>query len=250
MDRERKKSRHGGPATEYADPRNNRLLAALPEEQLQAWQPLFVTITLSLGDVLYEPGSPLNHIYFPVSGIVSILEVLANGASAQIAVVGCEGLVGMPVFIGGGPARNSAVVQSAGVALRIDAEVVRSEFQRGGPVMHLFLRFTQALIAQMSQTAVCNRHHTPEQQLCRYLLLSLDRLHGSEVVITQELIAHMLGLRRETISDAARKMQDKGVVQCRRGHIQVVDRAALERSACECYAAVKGEYDRLLPAGP
>lgn len=229
------------------DPRQNRLLAALPDARWAMWQPQLEVFHMSVGQVLCEPGDVLQWVYFPIDSIVSVLQVLADGSAAQLAVVGCEGLVGITAFVGGGPTPNRAVVQSAGSTARMDAQAVRSEFLRGEPVMQVLLRYTQALIAQMSQSAVCNRHHTPEQQLCRYLLLSLDRQRGHELVVTHELIANMLGLRRETITEAALKLQGRGAIHYRRGHITVLDRSVLERSACECYSVVKREYERLLP---
>jgi len=227
--------------------RRNQLLASLPEPVWQAWRPLLEFVDVPLGTVLYEPGDALHYVYFPATCVISLMHVLADGASAQIAVVGNEGILGVPGFMGGGISRTRSQLQSGGLASRLPAEVVSAEFERGGVVMRLLLRHTQALIAQMSQIAVCNRHHTPEQQICRWLLLALDRVEGPEVRATQELIASMLGVRRETVTEAARKLQARGLIQSRRGHIHVLDRAALERTACECYGAVKKEYARLLP---
>ena len=229
------------------NPQQNRLLAALPHEDLQRWLPDLELLEFALGDVLYEPGNTLSHIYFPTTVIVSLLYVMENGASAEIAVAGNEGLIGISLFMGGLSTPSRAVVQSAGHAFRMKAQILRDEFVRSGSVLHLLLRYTQALITQMSQTAVCNRHHTVDQQLCRWLLLSLDRLQGAEIVMTQELISNMLGVRREGVTEAAGKLQKAGVITYTRGRIEVLDRAGLEKCSCECYAVVKREYDRLLP---
>ena len=229
------------------DPRKNHLLAALPEGEWQRWLPQLEWVDLPLGQVLYESGATMSHVYFPTTAIVSLLYVMENGSSAEIAVVGNEGIVGIALFMGGGTTPSRAVVQSAGQGFRLKASAVREEFDRAGPVMHLLLRYTQALITQMAQTAVCNRHHTLDQQLCRWLLLSLDRLQGSELVMTQELIANMLGVRREGVTESALKLQSAGLIRYARGHISVLDRAKLEGRTCECYAVVKREYDRLLP---
>jgi CRP-like cAMP-binding protein len=202
---------------------------------------------MPLAQVLYESGDTLSHVYFPTTAIVSLLYVLENGASAEIAVVGNEGIVGISMFMGGKSTPSRAVVQSAGRGLRLKAEILEEEFSRAGPVRHLLLRYTQALITQMSQTAVCNRHHSLDQQVCRWLLLSLDRLTGHELVMTQELIANMLGVRREGVTEAARKLQRAELIQYVRGRITVLDRAGLEKRSCECYAVVRKEYDRLLP---
>jgi CRP-like cAMP-binding protein len=234
--------------TSSLDPIENQLLAALPETELQRWLPDLEFVEMHLGDVLYESGSTLRHVYFPVTAIISLLYVMENGASAEIAVVGNEGILGISLFMGGESTPSRAVVQSAGHGFRLTAGLMKTEFDRAGPVLHLLLRYTQALITQMSQTAVCNRHHSLDQQLCRWLLLSLDRLHGSELVMTQELIANMLGVRREGVTEAALKLQKAGVITYARGHITVLDRAKLEELSCECYAVVKKEYDRLLPA--
>jgi CRP-like cAMP-binding protein len=233
-----------------ADPRSNHLLAALPPAEWQRWAPLLEWVDLPLGQVMSEPGHALSHVYFPATAIVSLLYVLENGSSAEIAVVGNEGVVGISLFMGGESTPSRAVVQSAGYGWRLRASVVKEEFHRAGPVMHLLLRYTQALITQMAQTAVCNRHHSLDQQLCRWLLLSLDRLHGAELVMTQELIANMLGVRREGVTEAALKLQKLGLIRYARGHITVLDRSGLEARTCECYAVVKKEYDRLLPASP
>jgi CRP-like cAMP-binding protein len=227
--------------------KENSLLAALPDPEWQRWEPLLQPVDMPLGKVLYEPGDTLTHVYFPTSSIVSLLYVLENGASAEIAVVGNEGIVGISLFMGGESTSSRAVVQSAGRGLRLKAQLMKDEFNRAGPVLHLFLRYTQALITQMSQTAVCNRHHTLDQQLCRWLLLSLDRLQSNELVMTQELIANMLGVRREGVNEAAHKLQLAGLINHVRGRITVLDRAGLEKRTCECYAVVKREYDRLLP---
>jgi len=228
-------------------PRQNHLLAALPEAEWQRILPHLEWVDLPLGKVLYEAGATLTHAYFPTSGIVSLLYVMEDGASAEIAVVGNEGIVGISLFMGGGSTPSRGVVQSAGGGFRVRAQVIKDEFDRAGPVMHLLLRYTQALITQMAQTAVCNRHHSLDQQLCRWLLLSLDRLPGNELVMTQELIANMLGVRREGVTEAAHKLQDLELIRYARGHITVLDRTALEKRVCECYAVVRKEYDRLLP---
>lgn len=225
----------------------NRLLAALPGAHIARWLAQLEFVDMPLGKVLYEPGSRMNHVYFPTTSIVSLLYVLESGASAEIAVVGNDGVVGIALFMGGESTPSRAVVQGAGKGLRLPASVMIEEFNRAGPVMHLFLRYTQALITQMAQTAVCNRHHSLDQQLCRWLLLSLDRLDSDELVMTQELIANMLGVRREGVTEAAGALQQDGLIQYRRGHIRVLDRKGLERRTCECYAVVKTEYDRLLP---
>jgi CRP-like cAMP-binding protein len=229
------------------EPRENRLLAALPDPEWVQWQPLLEPVAMTLGEVLYEPGTTLSHVYFPTTSIVSLLYVMENGASAEIAVVGNEGVVGISLFMGGESTPSRAVVQSAGYGFRLRAQSVKEEFNRAGPVLHLLLRYTQALITQMAQTAVCNRHHTLNQQLCRWLLLSLDRLPDNEVVMTQELIANMLGVRREGVTEAAGSLQQAGLIRYSRGRISVLNRAGLEERTCECYAVVKKEYDRLLP---
>jgi CRP-like cAMP-binding protein len=231
-----------------SDLTQNQLLAALPKEDLERWRPHLEAIELPLGRVLYEPGDILSHVYFPTTAIVSLLYVMENGASAEIAVAGKEALVGISLFMGGESTPSRAVVQSRGHGFRMKARILKREFARSGPVLHLLLRYTQALITQMSQTAVCNRHHSLDQQLCRWLLLSLDRLPGRELVMTQELIANMLGVRREGVTEAALKLQKAGLIDYSRGHIKVLDRAGVEEMTCECYAVVKKEYDRLLPA--
>ena len=230
------------------DPRKNHLLAALPDAEWERWCQRLELIALPLGHVLYESGTTLKHVYFPTTAIVSLLYVMENGGSAEIAVVGNEGLVGISLFMGGESTPSRAVVQSAGHGFRLEAQSMKNEFERGGPVLHLLLRYTQALITQMSQTAVCNRHHSLDQQLCRWLLLSLDRLEGPNLVMTQELIANMLGVRREGVTEAAHKLQEAGLIRYARGHIAVLDRVGLEARVCECYGVVKKEYDRLLPA--
>jgi CRP-like cAMP-binding protein len=230
-----------------SEPRSNHLLAALPDVEWQRWLPLLEVVEMPLGQVLYESGGTLSHVYFPTTAIVSLLYVMEDGASAEIAVVGNEGLVGISLFMGGESTPSRAVVQSAGQGFRMKARTIKDEFDRVGPVLHLLLRYTQALITQMAQTAVCNRHHSLDQQLCRWLLLSLDRLQGNELVMTQELIANMLGVRREGVTEGALKLQRAGLIRYGRGRIAVLDREGLEKRTCECYAVVKKEYDRLLP---
>jgi CRP-like cAMP-binding protein len=230
-----------------AQPGQNHLLGALPPDEALRWMPLLESVDLPLGHVLYESGGALAHVYFPTTAIVSLLYVMENGASAEIAVVGNEGIIGVSLFMGGESTPSRAVVQSAGHGFRLKANIMKEEFNRAGPVLHLLLRYTQALITQMAQTAVCNRHHTLDQQLCRWLLLSLDRLQGNQLVMTQELIANMLGVRREGVTEGALKLQRAGLISYARGHITVLDRAGLEKRSCECYSVVKKEYDRLLP---
>ncbi|MBC8057369.1 MAG: Crp/Fnr family transcriptional regulator [Rhizobiales bacterium] len=229
------------------DPRANHLLAALPDEDWARWHPQLEQVEMPLGEVLYEAGATLSHVYFPTTAIVSLLYVMESGASAEISVVGNEGIVGISLFMGGESTPSRGVVQSAGHGFRLASRVIKEEFNRA-PVLHLLLRYTQALITQMSQTAVCNRHHSLDQQLCRWLLLSLDRLGGNELLMTQELIANMLGVRREGVTEAALKLQKAALIRYARGHIVVLDRPGLEQRCCECYAVVKKEYDRLLPA--
>jgi CRP-like cAMP-binding protein len=226
------------------------LLATLPDAEAQRWLPQLERVEMPLGQVLYESGGTLSHVYFPTTAIVSLLYVMENGASAEIAVVGNEGIVGISLFMGGDSTSSRAVVQSAGLGYRLKAQIMKDDFNRAGPVLHLLLRYTQALITQMAQTAVCNRHHSLDQQLCRWLLLSLDRLQGNELVMTQELIANMLGVRREGVTEGALKLQQAGLIRYARGHITVLDRDGLEKRSCECYAVVKKEYDRLLPEKP
>ena len=225
----------------------NHLLAALPEDIQSRLFPSLEPVTLPLGKVLYESGDTLRHVYFPTDSIVSLLYVMESGASAEISVVGNEGLVGISLFMGGESTPSRAIVQSAGSAYRLPGQQLKDEFNRHGELQNLLLRYTQALITQMSQTAVCNRHHTIDQQLCRWLLLSLDRLPDNRLTMTQELIANMLGVRREGVTEAAGKLQRAGVIHYSRGHITVLDRPKLERLSCECYAVVKRETDRLLP---
>jgi CRP-like cAMP-binding protein len=231
-----------------SDPRQNHLLAALPDAEWARWQPHLELVNMPLGKVLYESGGKLSHVYFPTTAIVSLLYVMEDGASAEIAVVGHDGVVGVSLFMGGESTTSRAVVQSAGHGFRLKSNLMMQEFNRGGPALHLLLRYTQALITQMAQTAVCNRHHSLDQQLCRWLPLSLDRLRSKELVMTQELIANMLGVRREGVTEAAGNLQKDGLIRYRRGHITVLDRGGLERRSCECYAVVKNEYERLLPA--
>ena len=229
------------------DKSSNHLLAALPHDEWLRWAPHLELIDLKLGQVLYESGGKMQHVYFPVNAIVSLLFVLENGSSAEIAVVGNEGIVGISLFMGGETTPSRAVVQSAGQCIRLSAQVLKTEFRNSLPVMHLLLRYTQALLTQMTQTAVCNRHHSLDQQLCRWLLLSMDRLSGSHLVMTQELIANMLGVRREGVTEAAGRLQKAGLIRYTRGKIEIIDRTGLEERTCECYAVVKKEYDRLLP---
>jgi CRP-like cAMP-binding protein len=230
------------------DHRNgNYLLAVLDEAEWARVAPHLVPVDLSLGHVIYEAGDRLDHVYFPSTSIVSLLYVLESGASAEIAIVGNEGIIGIALFMGGETMPNRAVVQSAGRAYRLDAGVLKEEFCRAGAVQRLLLRYTQALITQMAQTAVCNRHHSIDQQLCRWLLLSLDRLPSNELTMTQELIANMLGVRRAGVTEAALKLQDAGLINYSYGRIEILDRPGLERRVCECYRVVKRECDRLLP---
>jgi CRP-like cAMP-binding protein len=228
-------------------PKQNRLLAALPDDDYARLLPDLELISMPLGRVVYESGGQLGYLYFPTTSIVSLLYVTENGASAEIAITGNEGLVGISLFMGGESTPSRAVVQSAGNAYRLKAGVLKNEFALGGALQQLALRFTQALITQMAQTAVCNRHHALDQQLCRWLLLSLDRLETNELMMTQELIANMLGVRREGVTEAAGHLQEAGLIQYSRGHITVLDRVKLEQRVCECYAVVKKEFDRLLP---
>jgi len=230
------------------DARRNHLLAALPPAELARLASQMSMESLSLGDSIYESGAPLKQVFFPTSSVISLLYVMLDGASAEIAVVGFEGVVGVSLFMGGNTTPSRAVVQSAGDSLVLSAKQVHDEFGRGGPLHSLLLRYTQALITQMAQTAVCNRHHTVDQQLCRWLLLSLDRLHSNELRMTQQLIADMLGVSRGGVTEAAGKLQAAGIIDYSRGRITVIDRHALERAVCECYGVVRKEYDRLLPA--
>jgi CRP-like cAMP-binding protein len=228
-------------------PRQNHLLDALPADDYERIAARLELVPLKLGDVLYEPGIKLRYVYFPTTAIVSLLYVMEDGSSAEIAIVGNEGILGISLFMGGETTPSRAVVQSAGYGYRLRAQLLKDEFGRFGPFLHLLLRYTQALITQMAQTAVCNRHHSVDQQLCRWLLLSLDRLASSELSMTQELIANMLGVRREGVTEAAGKLQDAGLIHYRRGRITVLDRPRLEARSCECYQVVKTEFDRLLP---
>jgi CRP-like cAMP-binding protein len=229
-------------------PKDNRLLAALPEDTYDALLPFLQPMKMPLGLSVYESGCAQRYVYFPTTAIVSLLFVLKDGSSAEIAVTGNEGLVGISLFMGGETTPSRAVVQSAGESYRLQASALKREFQRGGALQHLLLRFTQALITQMTQTAVCNRHHAVDQQLCRWLLLSIDRLASNQLVMTQELIANMLGVSREWVNDAAGRLQAEGLIEYSRGKITVLERKRLEARVCECYAVVKREYDRLLPA--
>jgi len=229
------------------NPKDNHLLAALPESELRVLLPDLESVGMPLGQVMYESGGTMSHAYFPTTAIVSLLYVMESGASAEIGVVGNEGLVGISLFMGGGSTPSRAVVQSAGRGFRLKSRIVREQFEKSGALMHLFLRYTQALITQMTQTAACNRHHSLDQQLCRWLLLTLDRLPGNNLQMTQELIANMLGVRREGVTEAALKLQRAGLIRYARGHIEVLDRPGLEERSCECYKVVKIEYDRLLP---
>jgi CRP-like cAMP-binding protein len=232
------------------NPHKNHLLDALPTDVYERLLPHLQLVELKLGQVLYESGGELNYAFFPTTCIVSLLYVMENGASAEIAVVGNEGIIGIALFMGGGSMPNRAVVQSAGYAFRLRKGIVEQEFDRYGALLHLLLRYTQALITQMSQTAVCNRHHSLDQQLCRWLLLSLDRLPGNRLKMTQELIANMLGVRREGVTEAAGKLSQAGLIEYTRGMITVLDRPGLEARVCECYQVVKAETDRLLPPPP
>src|SRR6202790_4847791 len=228
-------------------PHQNHLLAALSSGDYARLASHLELVPMKLGEVLYESGVELRYVYFPTTSILSLLYVMQDGASAEIAIVGNEGILGISLFMGGETTPSRAVVQSAGHAFRLKAELLKNEFGRFGPTMHLLLRYTQALITQMAQTAVCNRHHSVDQQLCRWLLLSLDRLQTNELSMTQELIANMLGVRREGVTEAAGKLQKLGVIEYGRGKITVLDRPMLEQLCCECYAVVKKETDRLLP---
>jgi len=228
-------------------PHQNHLLDALPPGDYERLAAHLELIPMGLGDVLYESGDRLQYVYFPTTSIISLLYVMEEGASAEIAVVGNEGILGISLFMGGESTPSRAIVQSAGHAFRLRAALLKEEFARYGPTMHLLLRYTQALITQMAQTAVCNRHHSVDQQLCRWLLLSLDRLGSNELSMTQELIANMLGVRREGVTEAAGKLQDAGLIRYGRGRITVLDRPRLEQRSCECYQVVKKEFDRLLP---
>ena len=224
----------------------NRLLAALPPEDVERMLPQLHEVTFALGEVVYEFAGHLEYVFFPTSSIVSLLYTMENGTSAEMGLTGNDGVVGIALFMGGGTMPNRAVVQSAGKAVRMSAKALQDEFARGGKFQQLLLRYTQALITQISQTAVCNRLHSVEQQLCRWLLLSHDRIRSDELIMTQELIADMLGVRREGVTVAAGRLQDSGAISYARGHIKIVDRAKLEATVCECYRVVKDEFDRLL----
>ncbi len=230
-----------------SSPFKNHLLAALAAADYDRIRPRLEPAPMGLGKVLYESGTKMHHVYFPTTSIVSLLYVMADGASAEIAIVGNDGIIGISLFMGGETTPSRAVVQSAGESYRLEADLLKEEFNRSGPTMHLLLRYTQALITQMAQTAVCNRHHSVDQQLCRWLLLSLDRLPSNELTMTQELMANMLGVRREGVTDAAGKLQAAGLIHYSRGQIKVLDRSGLEARVCECYDVVKRETDRLLP---
>jgi CRP-like cAMP-binding protein len=232
-----------------ASPKQNHLLAALTPVEFRRLRPHLEPASMPLGHVLYESGRSLEHAYFPTTAIVSLLHVLEDGSSAEIAMVGNEGIVGVSLFMGGETTPSRAVVQSAGCALRLPSSLLKSEFNRGGSMQHLLLRYTQALLTEMAQTVACNRHHSVDQQLCRWLLLSLDRLPSNELTMTQELIANMLGVRREGVTEAAGKLHSAGVINYRRGHITVLDRPKLETLSCECYQVVRRETERLLPGG-
>lgn len=227
-------------------PIQNHLLAALPDGELAHFASHLELVPLAAGEVLYESGGPLAHVYFPTTAIVSLLYVLENGAMAEIAMVGNEGILGISLFMGGETTPSRAVVQRTGHGFRLRADLIKQEFNRAGPLLRLLLRYTQALITQMMQTAVCNRHHSVDQQLCRWLLLSLDRMSTHSLTMTQEVIANLLGVRREGVTEAAGRLQREGLIQYSRGHIEVLDRPGLERAACECYGVVKLEFDRLL----
>jgi CRP-like cAMP-binding protein len=228
------------------DPKSNGLIAALPEAVFQRWRPQLELCPMTRGEVLYESGCAEGHVYFPTNAIVSLLYEMDDGAAAEIAVVGNEGIVGLSLLMGGGSTPSRAVVQSGGKGFRLNAQMVKDEFDQVAPVTRVMLRYIQALMTQMAQTAVCNRHHLLDQQLCRWLLMSLDRLPGNEVVMTQELIANMLGVRREGVTAGALGLQELGAIRYVRGRITVLDRKELEKRSCECYAVVKREYDRLL----
>lgn len=232
----------------FANPQLNRLLSALPPAQRERIEPHLQFVSMPLGTVLYESGDVLRHGYFPTDSIVSLLYVMEDGASAEIAVVGNEGVIGVALFMGGETTPSRAIVQSAGYAFRLPGQQLKDEFHRNGALHIVLLRYTQSLITQMAQTAVCNRHHSVDQQLCRWLLLSLDRLASNQLTMTQELIADMLGVRREGVTEAAGKLQRLGVIRYNRGQITVLDRVKLERLSCECYGVVKRETDRLLPS--
>jgi CRP-like cAMP-binding protein len=229
------------------DPRQNRLLAALPDDDYEHFSQHLEPVPMPLAEVLHESGHPMRYAYFPTTAIVSLLNVMEDGAATEVAVVGYEGMVGISLFMGGETSPRRSVVHSAGHGVRMKAQFLKDEFCRAGPMQQLLLRYTQALLTQMAQTAVCNRHHSLDQQLCRWLLLNLDRLQSNRLEMTQELIGHVLGVRREGITEAAGNLQRAGLIEYHRGCIDVLDRPGLEARVCECYAAVRGEYDRLLP---
>lgn len=228
------------------DPRENHLLAALTEDEYQRLEPKLELVEMTSGQLLVESGKVMKHVYFPTDAIVSLLNVLENGTSTEIAVVGAEGIVGVSLFMGGETTPSRAVVQSGGTAYRLKGQLLKDEFYRAGPLQRMLLRYTQALITQMAQTAVCNRHHSLDEQLCRWLLLSLDRLPTNKLAMTQELIANMLGVRREGVTESAGKLQRDHLISYSRGVIHILDRDGLEQRVCECYSVVKKEYDRLL----
>ena len=230
------------------DPHQNHLLERLPSEEFERLAPQLKLTDLSLGEVLYESGGRQSRVFFPTDAIVSLLYTMADGASAEIAVVGNEGIIGVSIFMGGETTPSRAVVQSAGFGYQLASRILKEEFKRGGALQYHLLRYTQALLTQMAQTAVCNRHHSLDQQLCRWLLLSLDRLNGDELIMTQELIANMLGVRREGVTEAAGNLQNGGLIEYRRWRIKVLNRPGLELRTCECYGVVKKEFDRLLPS--
>ncbi|WP_435635867.1 Crp/Fnr family transcriptional regulator [Pseudomonas solani] len=236
--------------TRIPKPQQNHLLSALPDDARKRLQPHLELVEFPLGKVLYESGDAMRHVFFPIDAIVSLLYVMENGASAEISVAGNEGMIGIAVFMGGESTPSRAIVQSAGYAYQLPGQRLKDECNRHGEMLQLMLRYTQALITQMAQTAVCNRHHSIDQQLCRWLLLSLDRLSGNSLNMTQELIANMLGVRREGVTEAAGNLQRQGVIEYSRGHIRVLDRARLEALSCECYAVVRKETERLLPYLP
>jgi len=247
---------HNGPAVNAsvaalrfpstAGPLENHLLAALPEADFGRLAPHLERVPMPLGEVLYEPGGRLQHVYFPTTAIISLHYTFENGASAEIAGVGNEGMLGVSLFMGGNTTSSGAIVQTAGHGYRLTSKRLVEEFDRGGPMLRLLLRYSQALLTQMAQTGACNRHHSVAQQLCRWLLLTLDRLPTNDLVMTQELIASMLGVRRESVTEAAGILKDDGVISYRRGHITVLNREGLQTHVCECYAVVKAEFDRLL----
>jgi CRP-like cAMP-binding protein len=230
-----------------ASPMQNHLLAALPAAVYEAWLPMLESVDLPLGTVLYEAGTTLDHLYFPTTAVVSMLYVMENGESAEVAVVGNDGLIGIGLLMGGGSTPSRALVQNGGLGYRLPAAFAKQQFEECKPVMHLFLAFTQALMAQMTQTGACNKHHTLDQQLCRWLLLTLDRYEGMELRMTKQLISNMLGVTGAVMRDGAQKLEDEGLLHYANGHITVLDRPGVEKRTCECYALVKKEYDRLLP---